>query len=104
MSKYASGRHAYGFCERCACRWPIGELKSETFRGNLKNNRVCSDCWDKENPQVFIGTFKIEDPQTLKRPAPDIGLDAANAFPPITVRVFGLNLDVTLGTVTVSTV
>ena len=81
MTDYAVGRRAYGFCERCAFRWPLGDLKAETYKGIDKNNRVCPECWDAENPQSFVGDYQFDDPQSLKRPVPDLGLAIVNEIP-----------------------
>lgn len=80
MTSFARGTYAHGFCERCGFRYALSELKAETFKLNPLNNRVCPDCEDEDNPQEWVGTFKIHDPQALRRPAPDIGLDASRGF------------------------
>lgn len=58
---------------------------------------ICPECWDEDHPQLWVGSMKIDDPQTLKRPAIDIGLDSANTFPPLYVDVNGLQPLVSLG-------
>lgn len=103
MTNFAVGREAYGFCERCAFRWPIGELKAETYKGQDKHNRVCPECWDEENPQVFVGDYQFDDPQSLRRPAPDLNLDSVNSFVALNVGVYGQWIGADVGTVEVST-
>ncbi len=100
---FATGKHAYGFCERCGFRCNLGDLKSEQYKGADKRNRVCPDCWDEDHPQLFVGTFKIDDPQALQRPAPDINLDSVNAFVPLYVTTYGMWMQIAIGTVTVTT-
>ena len=100
---FAKGTHAYGICERCGFRYDLGEMKAETFKGVSKKNLVCPDCWDQEHPQDYLGTFKVFDPQALRRPAPDIGLDETNAFPTIRTLVPGLWLQIDIGNVVVTT-
>lgn len=80
MTVYARGLRAYGFCERCGFRYDLKDLRSETFKLNPLNNRVCQDCADEDHPQDWVGTIKIHDPQALRRPAPDIGVDDSRGF------------------------
>ena len=80
MTTFAQGKHAYGFCERCSFRYPLRELRAETFKNHNQNNRVCPECWDEDHPQDWIGTIKINDPQSLRRPAVDIGLEDSYGF------------------------
>lgn len=72
---FASGKYAHGFCERCGQRARLFDLKSETVRGKAKSNRVCPSCFDPDHPQNFLGTTPVNDPQALRRPATDLGLE-----------------------------
>lgn len=107
MSQFAIGKLAYGFCERCGLRYDLREFKAEMVKGNSKNNRVCPDCWDPDHPQNFIGTYRIEDPQGLKRPVPELGTDSINSFLPVTVRLNSILmvqvLSIDIGFVSIST-
>lgn len=103
MADFATGKHAYGFCERCGFRYPYGELKAEAYKGVPKHNRVCPDCWDEDHPQNFVGTFVVDDPQALRRPAPDVGLAEINAFPTIYVQAYGMWMQIQVGEVVVTT-
>jgi hypothetical protein len=80
-TRFASGKHAFGFCERCGFRAPLNEMKAESVRGRAKSNRVCSSCYDPDHPQNFQGMVPIDDPQALRRPAPDVGLEASREIP-----------------------
>jgi len=102
MTEFAKGKSAYGFCERCGFRYDLGEFKSEFVKGIEKKNRVCSDCWDSDHPQNFVGTFKISDPQGLRRPVPEIGTDSINAFPTVTAKPRGLYVAIVIGRVTIT--
>ena len=68
---YASGRIAIAICDRCGQQFRLGKLKGETVKGAPVNNLVCSSCWDKDHPQLMLGTFPIIDPQALDKPRPD---------------------------------
>ena len=35
--------------------------------------RVCSVCLDLDNPQLQLGRYKVDDPQSLLDPRPDTG-------------------------------
>jgi hypothetical protein len=80
-NRFASGKKAFGFCERCNFRFPLAKLKPESVRGNPKYNRVCKQCWDKDHPQNFQGMYPVDDPQALRRPAPDPSLAASREIP-----------------------
>lgn len=68
---YAKGEHAYGFCDRCAFRYDLKELKSETVNGVPQSNLVCPECWDEDHPQNFLWRVKVDDPKPLRVTRPD---------------------------------
>ena len=80
-NRFASGRYSHGFCERCGFRTPLSALKAETVRGRSTSNRVCPSCYDADHPQSFQGLVPIDDPQALRRPAPDPALAASREIP-----------------------
>lgn len=71
---FATGKKAFGFCDRCGFRAALQSLKSETVRGKIRYNRVCRACWDPDHPQNFQGMQDMSDPQALKDPRPDLSL------------------------------
>lgn len=73
--KYATGKWAFGFCDTCSFRYPLADLKSLIVKGHPINVRVCPECFDQDHPQLFLGTVHINDPQAIKDPRPDTGLD-----------------------------
>ena len=78
--EFASGRHAFGFCDRCGFRYDLSALKWE-FEDKRRNGlRVCPECLDPDHPQLQLGRFRIYDPQSLKNPRPDLNLVATNAL------------------------
>lgn len=79
--RFASGKHAFGMCERCGFRFPLAVFKSETVRGRGTSNRVCPSCYDKDHPQNFQGMVPVDDPQALRRPVPDTALEASRQIP-----------------------
>jgi hypothetical protein len=74
MTAYASGKNAHGFCDRCAFRYDLTELKSEVVKKRKVGNLICPECWDKDHPQLSLGEKVIDDPQALKNPRPDPSL------------------------------
>ena len=69
--RYAKGRRAFGFCDRCGFRYDLGRLSFQPIKGRNTNLKVCSECLDKDHPQLFLGMFPINDPQALYQPRPD---------------------------------
>lgn len=79
--KYATGTHAFGFCDRCGFRCKLSAMKSETVAGNQVNVRVCPTCWDPDHPQNFLGKYPVDDPQALRNARPDPALEASREIP-----------------------
>ena len=77
MSKFASGKHAVGYCDRCAWEYPLRELRGETNNLNKQNIKVCPECWDKDHPQNKLGRLNFADNQALRDPRPDSGIVAS---------------------------
>lgn len=77
---FAQGKHAFGFCDRCGFRYELAELKKETIKGVTRNLKVCPECWNVDHPQNFLGMLKVDDPQSLREPRPDMNLDRDNGF------------------------
>jgi len=81
MSKaYASGKHAFGFCDRCSFRYPLADLKFEVQDGHLNGLRVCEKCKDIDHEQLQLGEFRIWDPEALQDPRPDLAEDTGRSF------------------------
>lgn len=69
---FASGRKAWGICDRCGMRFRLVSLKPETVAGVQLDNRVCKSCFDKDHPQLMQGKTPVLDPQALRNPRPDV--------------------------------
>ena len=80
-NRFASGKKAIGYCERCNFRFPLTELRPESVRGKIQYNRICPTCFDKDHPQNFLGMYPVTDAQALRRPAPDPSLDESRVIP-----------------------
>ena len=124
-NQFASGRHSIAECDRCGQRFKLKQLKSLTIKTKKVNILVCPECWEPDQPQLSIGLYPINDPQAVRNPRPDVsylvsGLDV-EGDPSGGSRIFqwgwqpvggardggltpnDLNLQITLGTVTVAT-
>lgn len=101
---YASGKHAFGFCDRTGFRYPLRDLVWEYSNGRRTGMLIGRDVVDPDQPQNFLGRVRIFDPQSLLNPRPDTAQDASR-------ELFGWNpvwnnaqyMVGSVGTVTVTT-
>jgi hypothetical protein len=109
---YATGKHAYGFCDRCSFRYPLKQLKEQFEAGARTNLMVCPTCWEEDNPQDELGKIPLgPESQALYRPRPDkdiVETRSYNAFNPVGggldefgSRTVGLDIFAVVGDVTV---
>ena len=124
-NQFSSGKFAIAECDRCGQRYKLKQLKSLTIKTKKVNILVCPTCWEPDHPQLKLGMFPVNDPQAVRNPRPDVsylvsGVDV-NGDPSGGSRVFqwgwnpvggsrdggltpnNLQLNVTLGNVTVAT-
>lgn len=69
---YASNKNAYGICDRTGFRYKLSDLVWEFQNGKRTGLRVGKDVLDPDQPQNYIGRVKINDPQSLRDPRPDV--------------------------------
>lgn len=72
---FASGKNAFGFCDRCGFRSKLSLMKKITINEKLTNIKVCPTCWEPDHPQYRIGRVDMSDPQALRDPRPDTALE-----------------------------
>lgn len=72
MSGRASGKYAYGICDRSGFRYKLEDLVYEVQHGERTGLRVGYDMLDPDHPQNFIGQVNTSDPQSLYNPRPDV--------------------------------
>jgi len=77
---FASGKHAFGFCDICGFRYPLHELKTEVINLEQTNTRACPECWSPDNPQTQLGRYSFDDPQALRNPRP-VGATSGRDLP-----------------------
>lgn len=63
---YASGRYAWGECQKCGLRFKYLQLRSD---GHWRHLRVCPDCYDPRHPQERL--LRVSDAVALWRPSPE---------------------------------
>ena len=71
---FASGKKAPGLCDVCGQRYRLSQLKALVVKQRVTNILACPSCWDKDHPQLMLGTVPVNDPQALRNPRVDIGL------------------------------
>ena len=113
MSSYASGKNAFGFCDRTGFRYPLKDLVPQIENGKPNGLLVGRDVVDQDQPQLQLGRVRTLDPQALRDPRPDTGQAESRrmyAFDPIGggntalgSRTVGLDMTAELGEITVST-
>jgi hypothetical protein len=77
---YASGKKAWGICDKTGRRYRLRDLVYEVNNGKRTGFRVGKDVVDPDHPQNFIGRVKASDAQSLRDPRPDAGVEASRAL------------------------
>ena len=70
-NRFASGKHAIAECDRCAQRYMLKELKTQTVKTKPFKVKVCPACWDPDQPQLQLGMYPVDDPQAVRNPRRD---------------------------------
>jgi len=84
-NQFASGKHAIAECDRCGQRYKLSELRKLVIKQQIKDIKVCPNCWDPDQPQLSLGLYPVNDPQALRDPRPDVsyknsGLDSIGSI------------------------
>lgn len=100
----ATGKHAYGFCDRTGFRYPLKDLVPQYENGKPNGLLVGRDMVDIDHEQLRVRDLKVNDDQSLKNPRPDPDLVASRALTSWNpVGAIGLGMTGSVGKVTVST-
>lgn len=95
-------RWALGQCDRCGFHFRLNDLHAEIYDQRPNGLLVCSVCLDVDNPQLQLGRQKINDPQSLLDPRPDINrLGSVGLFGWMPIGNPLTNIQCQLGTITV---
>lgn len=71
-NQFASGKYAIAECDRCAQRYKLKELRTQTVKTKPFKIKVCPSCWDPDHPQLQLGMYPVNDPQAVREPRPDV--------------------------------
>jgi hypothetical protein len=75
LLSYASGKHAFGYCDRTGFRYPKKDLVPQIVNLRKTGLLVGRDVVDPDQPQLQLGRVRTNDPQALRNPRPDQSLD-----------------------------
>lgn len=110
---YASGKYAFGFCDRTGFRYPKKDLVQQIVNQRPTGLLVGKDVVDQDQPQLQLGKVRVDDPQALRNPRPDQSLDESRqvfSWDPVGggvtalgSRTVGLDITGEIGNVTVVT-
>ena len=100
MSKYATGKWAYGISDRSGFRYRLRDMRKE-WNGLL----VGKDEFEPKQPQL-LPLPRVDDPQALKNPRPDrvepmvvsVGVPVVGIDPFLPVKASGIVGEVTVVT------
>ena len=70
-NKFANGTRAIAICDRCGFQFRLSELRELIIKTKKVNIKVCSECWEEDQPQLQLGMYPVEDPQALRNPRRD---------------------------------
>lgn len=98
---FARGKIAISTCDRCGQVFLLKKLKKLTIKLKETSIKVCTDCWEEDQPQWQTGMFPVFDPQALRDPRPDQSLAQIRAIPVVLYQ--GVAGGSQLGTVTINT-
>ena len=68
---FTSGKFAIAECDRCGFRYKLNTLKKLVIKGKINSIKVCSECWEEDQPQLHLGETPVNDPQAVREPRRD---------------------------------
>lgn len=69
----ATGKHAFGLCDRTGFRYPLKELVDQLVDGRPTGLRVGRDMVDEDHPQLRLDEVDANDDVSLPDARPDTG-------------------------------
>ena len=76
-NKFSSGKYSIAECDRCGQRFQLKQLKKLVVKQQIKNIKVCPECWEPDQPQLSLGLYPVDDPQAVREPRPDTSYAAS---------------------------
>lgn len=70
-NRFASGKFSIAMCDICGFQFKLKKLKTQVVKTKQINDRVCSECWSPDHPQLQLGMYPVEDPQAVRQPRRD---------------------------------
>jgi len=70
-NRFSSARHSIAECDRCGFRYKLKDLKKLIIKTKQVTIKVCSTCWEPDQPQLQLGMYPVDDPQAVREPRPD---------------------------------
>jgi hypothetical protein len=71
MGLYHARNGQPGICDRCGRRVEHGSLRSEVVRGKDLSNQICSECYDEDHPQNWVGSRPVADRENVVDAVPE---------------------------------
>lgn len=70
-NRFASGKYSIAICDLCGFQFKLKKLKTQVVKTKQINDKVCSECWSPDHPQLQLGMYPVEDPQAVRNPRRD---------------------------------
>ena len=70
-NRFASSQRALGICDVCGFQYKLRELRNVFVKRRDTNIKACPECWDPDQPQLQLGEYPVDDPQSIRNPRPD---------------------------------
>jgi hypothetical protein len=70
-NRFSSGKNSIAECDRCGFRFKLKYLKKLVIKTKQVTIKVCSTCWEPDQPQLQLGMYPVQDPQAVREPRPD---------------------------------
>lgn len=70
-NRFSSGKNSIAECDRCGFRFKLKELTKLVIKTKQVSIKVCSACWEPDQPQLQLGMYPVSDPQAVREPRPD---------------------------------
>ena len=70
-NRFASGKYSIAMCDICGFQFKLKTLRTQVVKTKQINDKVCSECWSPDHPQLQLGMYPVEDPQAVRQPRRD---------------------------------
>ena len=70
-NRFSSAKNSIAECDRCGFRYKLKDLKKLIIKTKQVTIKVCTTCWEPDQPQLRLGMYPVDDPQAVREPRPD---------------------------------